>query len=59
MIFKKMNEYTRLFEYKCTTTTIVLYKTKNKHIYEYIYIYIYINGDQIYEQTCTLWMEWR
>jgi len=40
MIFKKLNEYTRLFEYKCTTTTIVLYKTKT-NIYMNIYIYIW------------------
>ena len=56
MIFKKLNEYTRLFEYKCTTTTIMLYKTKI-NIYMNIYIHIYIYGDQIYEQTCTLRME--
>jgi len=38
----------------------LLYCIRQKtNIYMNIYIYIYINGDQIYEQTCTLWMEWR
>ncbi len=54
MIFKKMNEYTRLLGYKCNTTTIILYMTWT-NIYMDIYIYIY--WDHVYGQTCTLWME--